>query len=161
MTGLLILLGATNSHDGQLSPMAIDRLICAYHFLKNNPEFSILCTRGFGNHFNTSDYPHAQYLQHFLLEREIDPRRFTEFALSENTIEDAQLSRQIISRYNPAMVAVLSSDFHLERARLTFQKFCPFSNMFFIEAKSSLFEEDLARLVRQEQEALQRLMFMN
>ncbi|MFC0184222.1 YdcF family protein [Pseudarcicella hirudinis] len=123
MTGLLILLGATNSHDGQLSPMAIDRLICAYHFLKNNPEFSILCTGGFGNHFNTSDYPHAQYLQHFLLEREIDPRRFTEFALSENTIEDAQLSRQIISRYNPAMVAVLSSDFTSKEPDLLFRSF--------------------------------------
>jgi uncharacterized SAM-binding protein YcdF (DUF218 family) len=160
MNGLLIILGANNTHDGQLAPMAIDRAIGAFRFLENNPDFYVLCTGGFGSHFNTSDYPHAQYLQNFLLEKGINHQRFVEFALSETMIDDAQLSKKIIERYQPDMVAVISSDFQIERARLTFQLYCDYPYTLFLEVPSNLYEEEMERLIRQEQQALNRLRMM-
>ncbi|WP_044172984.1 YdcF family protein [Flectobacillus major] len=160
MNGILIICGANNTHDGELTHIAFDRLLTALNFLKYNPDFKILCTGGFGNHFNTSDYPHAQYLQNFLLENGIPHEQFLEFILSENTIEDAQLCKRVLERHNPEVAVVISSDYHLERVRLSFLKFCGYPSTVFLAAKSSLFEDELERLIRQEQQAVNRLRMM-
>jgi DUF218 domain len=160
MDGLLIIIADTNTYEGCLSPIAIDRLLGASKFLKNNPTFHVLCTGGFGSHFNTSEYPHAQYLQSFLVEESIPHHRFVEFSLGENIIEDVQLCQRIINRYEPDMVAVITSDFQVERIRFTFQKYCNYQYFFFLEVKSNLYEEEMERLFRLEQQALNRLRFL-
>jgi len=157
MNGLLIIMADANTYDGNLSPIAIDRVLGASKFLKNNPEFYVLCTGGFGSHFNTSEYPHAQYLQNFLLEEGIAHDRFIEFSLGETAIEDIQLCHRIINRYEPDMVAVITSDYQVERIRFTFQKYADYQFLFFLEVKSNLYEEEMERLVRLEQQALNRL----
>lgn len=160
MDGLLIVMGDTNTYDGSLSPIAIDRVLGAFKFLRNNPSFHVLCTGGFGSHFNTSEYPHAQYLQRFLLEEGIEQHRFVEFSLGENSIEDVQLCKRIIQRYEPDMVAVITSDFQIERISLTFQKFCDYQYFIFLEVKSNMYEEDMERLLRIEQQVLNRIRMM-
>ncbi|MEA5256757.1 YdcF family protein [Arcicella aquatica] len=160
MNGLLIIMADANTYDGNLSPIAIDRVLGASKFLKNNPEFYVLCTGGFGSHFNTSEYPHAQHLQNFLLEEGIAHDRFIEFSLGETAIEDIQLCHRIINRYEPDMVAVITSDYQVERIRFTFQKYSDYQFFFFLEVKSNLYEEEMERLVRLEQQALNRLRFL-
>lgn len=160
MNGLIIVMADSNTFDGNLSPIAIDRALGTLKFLKNNPDFQVLCTGGFGSHFNTSEYPHAQYLQNFLLEEGINHNRFVEFALGENTLEDIQLCDKIISRYEPDIIAVITSDFQLERIRFIFQKYSNYQYFVFLEVRTNLYEEEMERLVRLEQQALNRLRFL-
>lgn len=160
MNKLLIICAASNTSDGELSHIALDRLLTTLQFLKNNPSFHILCTGGFGEAFNTSDYAHAQLMQNFLLEHGIAHENFVEFVLGENLLEDIQLTRRVLSRYSPEVVAVITSDYQMERVRLSFELYCSYPNMIFIEAKSSIFEDELERLKRQEAQGVNRLKMM-
>ncbi|PAC26348.1 YdcF family protein [Flectobacillus sp. BAB-3569] len=160
MNKLLIICAASNTSDGELSHIALDRLLTALQFLKNNPSFNILCTGGFGEAFNTSDYAHAQLMQNFLLEHGIAHESFVEFVLGENLLEDIQLTRRVLSRYSPEAVVVITSDYQMERVRLSFELYCSYPNMIFIEAKSSIFEDELERLKRQESQGVNRLRMM-
>ena len=44
MNKTILLLGASNDANGELSQMAIDRLECAYSIYANNSDISFLCT---------------------------------------------------------------------------------------------------------------------
>lgn len=160
MNGILIICAASNTPDGELSHQALDRLLAACQFLKNNPSFQILCSGGFGEHFNRSDYPHAQLMQNFLLEQGVSYESFIEFVQGESLLEDIQLTKRLLSKYLPDVVVVISSDYQIERVRLSFELYCQYPGIIFIEAKSSIFEEELERLKRQEAQGINRLRIM-
>jgi uncharacterized SAM-binding protein YcdF (DUF218 family) len=101
MKGIIVVLGSPNSDTGLLSEIALNRLNCAISFYFNNPDYKILCTGGFGTHFNTTQVPHARYAIQYLIENHIDEADITQFALSSNTIEDAILAKSIIDTYKP------------------------------------------------------------
>jgi uncharacterized SAM-binding protein YcdF (DUF218 family) len=75
-------------------------------------------------------------------------------------LEDIQLTRRVLSRYSPEAVVVITSDYQMERVRLSFELYCSYPNMIFIEAKSSIFEDELERLKRQESQGVNRLRMM-
>lgn len=88
MKQIVLTLGAPNDEQGNLSPMAVDRLECTLGLYLHNNDVKILCTGGFGESFNTTNHPHAYYSKRFLIERGVKESDFLEFALTTNTVED-------------------------------------------------------------------------
>jgi len=94
-TEILIVLGSPNSSQGKLSSISIDRLdYCMQYF---NKETLILCTGGFGAHFNTTSTPHATYAKTYLVSNGIAENNFLNAALSSNTVEDAVKIKSILA----------------------------------------------------------------
>ena len=71
MKQIVLTLGAPNDEQGNLSPMAVDRLECTLGLYLHNDDVKILCTGGFGESFNTTNHPHAYYSKRFLQIRNV------------------------------------------------------------------------------------------
>ena len=122
MDGIIIVLGAPNDEKGNLSDMALGRLNQAIHEYKCNKDYKILCTGGFGTHFNTTDKPHAFYAINYLIQQGLPATDMLEMAESQNTLEDALLSKPIVDKYGVKSLIIVSSDFHLPRAKYVFER---------------------------------------
>ncbi len=65
---VLIVLGSPNSPSGKLSDISLSRLnYCVNHYQPGN---LILCTGGWGAHFNTSEHAHASLARQYLIEND-------------------------------------------------------------------------------------------
>ena len=102
MKGIITVLGSPNDNSGKLYSIAIERCNEAIKMYKSNPGWKIVLTGGFGQHFNTTDKPHAFYLNEYLVEHGIPESDILEFVESSNTLEDASLLKPIIFRYEIA-----------------------------------------------------------
>ena len=133
LPGLIVVLGATNSPEGVLSEMAQRRLTLGLDRfqIRRSSGWKILLTGGFGTHFNLSPLPHAHYSMKWFLAKSLDVSAFVETALSRNTIEDALLSSKIIRQHGVSEIEIVTSDFHLARARLAFERAMPELRMSF------------------------------
>ena len=125
--GLIIILGAPNDDDGQLSRMAHGRVALGYQLYRERQAagWRLLLTGGFGAHFNRTALPHAAYLQQWLLAHGVPPDDMVEFALSRHTGEDARLALPIVERLGVRQLLVVTSDFHLARAEFIFRSVFP------------------------------------
>ena len=159
--GIITVLGSPNDKSGKLYSIAIERCNEAVKLYKSNPGWKIVLTGGYGGHFNTTERPHAFYLKQYLVEHGIPENDILEFVESSNTLEDASLLKPIIIRYAIAFVVVITSDFHVERARYIFER--EFSNNevrpFFVatETDESKCKLDLNALKQHERKALLKL----
>jgi uncharacterized SAM-binding protein YcdF (DUF218 family) len=115
---VLVVLGSPNSPEGELSEIAKSRLDCAVE--RYDEHKRILCTGGWGNHFNIAANAHAFYAQEYLLKKGVPEYSFLEAALSSNTVEDAVKSKIILSRLDHPRVSIITSDFHLDRVKANF-----------------------------------------
>jgi uncharacterized SAM-binding protein YcdF (DUF218 family) len=119
---IIVVLGSPNSDKGELYQIAKDRCKAALEEYKKRSFSKFLLTGGYGEHFNTTDKPHAAYLKEYLIKEGVPQSDIAEFAQSKNTIEDASLSKPIISKYAPEEIVVITSDYHLGRAQYVFEK---------------------------------------
>lgn len=161
-TSILIVLGAPNSPEGLLSPIAISRLDTCFAVYRQEGAY-ILLTGGYGPHFNTTDKPHAWYARQYLKGKGIPSHKILDSVESKNTVEDATLSKPLITTLQPALVTIITSDFHLHRAGLIFcdvyQHIAPLR---FIAAPSyALRLEELQALIKHEANALEQLRLNN
>ena len=131
MNKTILLLGASNDANGELSQMAIDRLECAYSIYANNPDIRFLCTGGFGEHFNTTQMPHAEYLRQWLL------------------------LKGVMNCMSIDLLIVVTSDFHVERVRMLYEMFIRHENVIFIPATSALSSNELHARMAYEEKAIQ------
>jgi uncharacterized SAM-binding protein YcdF (DUF218 family) len=157
-TSILIVLGAPNSPEGILSPVAISRLDTCLSIYQQEGSY-ILLTGGYGPHFNTTDKPHAWYGRQYLKGKGVPSHKILDSVESRNTVEDATLSKPLITILQPALVTIITSEFHLHRAGLIFcdvyQHIAPLR---FIAAPSyALPLEELQALIKQEAKALEQL----
>lgn len=153
---VLITLGSTNSPTGELSDISRSRLDHAAN-LYSNGKF-ILCTGGWGKHFNTSKDPHAVYSKNYLLAKGIPDSAFLEFALSSHTVEDALKSKPILSKLENAKFTIITSDFHLQRVRLIFGEILRDFSFEYAGATTDFLEsEQRAMLMAHEQEAISKI----
>ena len=156
MNGIIILLGAPNDNSGNLPSIAAERCLEAMRLYKRHWEFGILPTEGFGEHFNRAANPHAHYTRNFLIEKGVPAEDVLEPALSRFTLEDASLSKPIVSRYSVENLIVVTSDFHLERARLVFEQTFKGYDLSFRGSKTNLSLNELATLIKHEKQAIAR-----
>lgn len=102
---VLILLVSANSSSGELSDISKSRLhYCLSCYEKGK---LVLCTGGWGAHFNTAPKSHAMYAKDFL-----------DFALSSNTVEDAVKVKAVLVNFKGHKLKIITSDYHLERVQL-------------------------------------------
>ncbi|MCI0921130.1 YdcF family protein [Sphingobacterium rhinopitheci] len=156
--GIILVLGASNSHNGELSMLAKDRLISTFHFYKLNPDFKIICTGGFGEQFNRAPQPHSYYARNFLIKNGVPEDMFLESPMSANTVEDFAMSKQIIDAQNPTILVVVTSDFHINRAKIICEAVLKHKSVIFFSAKSTLKLTKLFSLMKHEEKAIQQLL---
>lgn len=155
MNKTILLLGASNDANGELSQMAIDRLECAYSIYANNSDISFLCTGGFGEHFNTTQMPHAEYLRQWLLLKGVKNEDFLPHIISSNTYEDIHKLKGVINSMPIDLLIVVTSDFHVERVRMLYEMFIRHENVIFIPATSALSNNELHARMAHEEKAIQ------
>lgn len=155
---ILLVLGSPNAADGTLGPIALSRLQVCQQLYSEQPQ-KIGLTGGFGPHFNTSPRPHAFYLKEALLEAGIPSSAIIALIESSHSVEDATLSKWLIDEYKPDRITIITSDFHVERARIIFDAvYAPFSKFTFVAASSDSIEPSLIMpLIQHEKVAIQDL----
>ena len=151
----VVLLGAPTDNQGRLSSIAEERCAMALRECRLHPEAYVLPTGGFGDHFNTTDKPHAFYTRQRLIAEGVDEARFLPHAESRNTVEDAALSAPILAKAGVTSVIIVTSDFHVARAEFLFKLALPESmEILFAPATTHLPEEELEKLRAHERGAL-------
>ena len=123
---LIIILGSPNRNDGRLFDVAISRCklgLSVYKKYKDKKSnCKILLTGGYGEHFNQTNKPHAYYLEQYLIKAGVPKSDILEYAERSNSNEDAFLSKRIVDKYNVENIIIITSDYHLERAKFIFNK---------------------------------------
>ena len=157
MNGIIIILGSPNDEQGNLSRTAIERLAEGTAEYRRCEGYKILCTGGFGEHFNTTDNPHAYYAVRHLIADGIPEGDILEIAQSRNTLEDALLSKPIVEKYGVRSLVVVSSDFHMERVMYIFERVFGGYDLTFLGAKASLPQELSQSLLDHEKREMERL----
>jgi len=120
---IVVVLGGTNTRHGRLSPMCVRRLTRALALYRARPADTMLVlTGGFGAHFNTTRRPHWHYARAWLRRQQVPESCFLGFLESTNTPDDGRLAADLLARFPTAAVTLVTSDFHLARARYLFQR---------------------------------------
>ena len=157
MNGVVVVLGGPNDEQGNLSEIAKSRLYKGLEEYAKHPGYRMLLTGGFGPHFNTTAHPHAFYARAFLLTHGVAAEDIGPFVLSRNTVEDALLTKSIVRQLGVQDLIVVTSDFHLERARYLFARILGGYHLAFSSAVTPVSAEELAALHAHEAQALARL----
>jgi vancomycin permeability regulator SanA len=121
MKNVIIILGSPNSQKGRLSKIAIGRAKKCIEIFNSEKDL-ILCTGGFGIHFNTSPKPHAEHLKRYLIKNGIFEICFLPFANSSNTVEDATKAKEILLENGGRKVTIITTNYHLKRVQLIFDE---------------------------------------
>lgn len=149
---VFIILGSPNSPSGRLSDISISRLnYCVNRYEKGN---LIICTGGWGEHFNTSKSSHATFAKRYLIEKGLLEEDFLDFALSGNTVEDAVKIKPIISKLKKIKLTIITSDYHLNRVKIIFNEILENYTMDFIGVESNLEQEEYNALILHEKNAI-------
>ena len=150
---VIVVLGSPNFPDGTLGPIALDRLQgCLSIF--NPQKHKILCTGGFGTHFNTSPIAHANYLKDFLIQKGVPSTAFLPLALSSNTVEDAVMSKSILKEVEYKNLIILTSEYHLARVKFIFTEILKDFNLNFNAVTHHSIDDVLEPLIQHEKVAM-------
>lgn len=153
MKEVLIVLGSPNSASGELSTISISRLDCCLNLFKKNS--LVLCTGGWGSHFNTTEHPHAHYAKAYLLQKGVPKNAFLDFALSKNTVDDAVKTKTILSKLkDDVSLAIITSGYHAERVKLIFTEILTGYTMKFIGVPCELDRNEYDALLAHEKKAI-------
>jgi uncharacterized SAM-binding protein YcdF (DUF218 family) len=153
---VIVVLGSPNFPDGTLGPIALDRLQgCLGIF--DSSKHKILCTGGFGAHFNTSPIAHANYLKNFLIEKGVPPTAFLPLAFSSNTVEDAVMSLSILKDYEFKDLLIITSEYHLARVEFIFTEILKDFVLNFKTVTHHSMDDLLEPLIQHEKLAMQQL----
>lgn len=152
----IIVLGAQNDEEGNLSDIAKSRCDRAYYEFQKRSKHMILCTGGFGETFNKTRHPHAKFAQEYLRNKGVPRTAFLDISKSSFTMEDATLSDPILRKNGIQFAVLVTSDFHMTRAKLVFDYICPYVNFEYVPAETNLSEGELEKLRKHELEAIER-----
>ncbi|MHA8071599.1 YdcF family protein [Aquirufa ecclesiirivi] len=118
---VLLVLGSPNSPDGQLGAIAMDRVNYCWEEYQKKAR-PILCTGGFGAHFNTSPWAHSTLLKNKLMSKGVPEHAFLPLALSANTVDDAVKSKFVLVDYPVKSLVIITSAYHVARVELVFDE---------------------------------------
>lgn len=152
---ILIVLGGQNNEVGTLSQSVKERLDTCLAVYEEGD--SILCTGGWGAHFNRLEQPHAFFAREYLLSQGLDIKVFLPFALSSNTVDDAVKVKAILQSAVFDSLLIVTSDFHMERAQRIFTEILSEMPITFRAAANCLDAKALAEVRKHEEEALKKI----
>jgi uncharacterized SAM-binding protein YcdF (DUF218 family) len=149
---VLFVLGGPNGPDGKLSKISKSRLDSCLGLYE--PGDMVLCTGGWGKHFNTSKEAHAVYAQRYLLSHGLPGNCFMPHALSENTVDDAVKILPVLARVGSMNLTVITSDYHLERVKMIFGEILSGYRIQYVGVPFPHSEQELKPLIDHEQRAI-------
>jgi len=153
---VIVVLGSPNFPNGILGPIALDRLQgCLSIF--NPKKHKILCTGGFGAHFNTSPVAHANYLKDFLTLKGVTSTAFLPLALSSNTVEDAVMSKSVLKEMEYKDLIIITSEYHMARVKFIFTEILKDFNLKFKAVDHHSIDDVLEPLIQHEKMAMDQL----
>ncbi|MGB0578994.1 MAG: GNAT family N-acetyltransferase [Limisphaerales bacterium] len=156
-SAVIVLLGAPNEPDGTLSPIARHRCERALLEHRRNPDWPILPTGGFGEHFNTAPEPHGFYTTQFLIDQGVNPASILPVADSCYTKDDADKAKPILESTGLKRLILVTSEFHAQRASRIFKTAFPKWRIDLSCALTELPRAELSHLRSHEKKALKRL----
>ena len=149
---ILIILGSPNSPNGDLGNISISRLNSCLNLYKKNT--LIICTGGWGPHFNTSVHSHASLAKNYLIDEGVPEKAFLECALSSNTVDDAVKIIPIIKNLSHIKLTVITSDYHLERVKLIFNEILKGFTITYVGVESNLPKNSYDAIIEHEKKAI-------
>ncbi|ABZ77954.1 protein of unknown function DUF218 [Shewanella halifaxensis HAW-EB4] len=156
MSRVIIVLGSPNDDQGKLSDIALSRCQAALATYQKQPQSKLLLTGGFGAHFNQTTTPHALYCQRYLIKHGVLADAFTDIALSRFTFEDATLAKPIIEQHRFNEITLVTSEFHMQRAKLIFSELFPNISFNYYAAQTPVSAEKLQQLEAHELSVMDR-----
>ncbi|MDK1287635.1 YdcF family protein [Pseudoalteromonas umbrosa] len=156
MEKVIIVLGHKNDNQGNLSPLSIARCELALDIFKQQQNARLICTGGYGDNFNQTAIAHSNINKQYLISKGIQAEHFLPSALSRFTIEDATLSYPVLKQLNSPQVDIISSDFHIPRVQLIFDKVMPSISKNYLSAPSPISVQELSKLKKHEVFAIKR-----
>ncbi|MCL1137794.1 YdcF family protein [Shewanella pneumatophori] len=153
---VIIVLGAPNDNQGNLSDIALSRCQTALKAYRESPQSKLLLTGGFGAHFNQTDTPHAVYGQRYLISQGVPETAFADIALSRFTFEDATLAIAIIEKLQCRELCLVTSEFHMPRAKLIFSQIFANLALSYLEATTPVSADKLQLLMQHELSVMDR-----
>ena len=156
MTKAIVLLGGPNNEKGELSEIVKARCLSAFGAFEQLQDHKLLCTGGFGAHFNTTNQPHGFYVKKYLLALGVSADAFLDIAQSRFTLEDALLAKPILEAAGITQIKLITSSFHMKRAAYVFSNLCSELEIETISAPTPVNKDELVRLQAHEVTALER-----
>ncbi|MBU2893075.1 YdcF family protein [Colwellia sp. D2M02] len=156
MNSVIIVLGSPNDEQGNLSALGIARCEQAWQEYTKNPDTKVLCTGGFGASFNVTNQPHSFYTREYLINKGVPKTQFLPLVLSRFTLEDATLAKIVIEAAQITDAVLVTSDFHMTRAKFIFSYVFPTIQFSYAPALTILAADELAALHEHENKAMLR-----
>ena len=141
---VIIYLGASNDAEGVLSETARVRAQGALDAYWSCPGSKLLITGGYG-HFNPPPLPHAHYVIQHLLACGVPADDLLPLVESRHKVDDAAMSREVLAPLDVGSITVVTSEFHVQRARLIFSCFFDPLQLSFVSTSNGLSKERLQR----------------
>jgi uncharacterized SAM-binding protein YcdF (DUF218 family) len=154
MKQVIILLGSPNSANGRLSKIAIGRAKKCLEIFNSETDM-ILCTGGFGLHFNTTSIPHAEYLKRYLIKKGISKTDFLRFANSSNTVQDATKSKEILLENVIKKLIIITTEYHLKRVQLIFDEILSEFDKIYLPVPNNMSKKSLIKFETHEAKAIE------
>jgi uncharacterized SAM-binding protein YcdF (DUF218 family) len=154
---LIIVLGAQNDAQGRLSAMALARARGALEEYRRRPGSRLVVTGGYGR-FNPAPLPHAEYMARYLIAQGVDPGDILARVESAHTVDDAALPRQFLRAFidpGPTTIVVVTSRFHVPRARLIFEHFYDPALLVLVGTPDAVSPQRLRELCAHEREQIE------
>ena len=159
----IVVLGAPNDERGELLPAAHGRAEAALQRFRRSPASGVVLLGGFGAHFNTTTRPFHEYMEAFLTARGLPAAAIVGRLPTATTIDDAAqcaafFAPRTAAGGGPLHLAIVTSDFHVARAHLLFERaFAGQADIEMVAAPSGLPRDELVRALAHESEAIARL----
>ncbi|MBK0377900.1 YdcF family protein [Mucilaginibacter segetis] len=114
---MIVILGNTNDDKGLLSLIAKSRCDTAIALWNIDKTREIVTTGTFGGHFNSTLTKHSEHLKKYLNDNGIPVKNTRISVNSSNTFQDIAGLRDIIRQHRPALIDIITSDFHYGRVK--------------------------------------------
>jgi uncharacterized SAM-binding protein YcdF (DUF218 family) len=150
---VVLYLGAQNDPQGVLDEMTRVRAAGALDAYRARPGAKLLVTGGHGA-FNRAPLPHAHYVVQHLRTQGVPADDLLPLVESRHTVEDAALAREALAPLDVRSICVVTSAFHVPRARLIFSCFFDPALLSFVGTPNNASEEWLVKRDAHEQKRI-------
>jgi hypothetical protein len=151
---VIVILGSPNSSKGRLSKIAIGRAKKCVEIFDPATDI-ILCTGGFGLHFNISPKPHADYLKRYLIKQGMSKNHFLRFANSSNTVQDATKVREILLENTVKKITIITTEYHRKRVELIFNEILKEFDKTYLAVPNNMAKKSLKKIETHEANAIE------
>jgi uncharacterized SAM-binding protein YcdF (DUF218 family) len=150
---VLIVLGYKNNSQGVLPKMSIERAYGAINEYQKRPDSKFLLTGGISH---AAPKSHAYYMAQLLICLGVEENAILGLAEeSQNTVEDAWFSKQLLEEHSVESICVVTSQVHVARARLIFEHFFEPAILTFIGTPNGVNAKLLQKLYEHEKRAIE------